>query len=212
MEGLLQGIPRVAIFLDDILLTGKDDKEHLQTLTMVLKWLQEAGLRLKRTKCVFMSEEVIFLGHKVDATGLHPVHEKVKMIKEAPSPSNVAELKAYLGLLNYYKKFLPNLSTVLAAVHELLQKDTKWQWGDAQQASFKKSKELMQSAQVLVHNDPEKDIVLPCDASPYGEGNKLTMLKSPCSYKVNEFYDWIHDMIKLQMYCVYYTYTEIPDE
>ena len=72
MEGLLQGIPRVAIFLDDILLTGKDDEEHLQTLVLVLKRLQEAGLRLKRTKCSFMSEEVMFLGHKVDATGLHP--------------------------------------------------------------------------------------------------------------------------------------------
>ena len=174
MEGLLQGIPRVAIFLDDILLTGKDDKEHLQTLTMVLKRLQEAGLRLKRTKCVFMSEEVIFLGHRVDATGLHPMHEKVEAIKEAPSPSNVTELKAYLGLLNYYNKFLPNLSTVLAPVHKLLQKDTKWQWGDAQQAAFNTSKDLMQSAQVLVHYDPEKDIVLSCDASPYGVGAVLS--------------------------------------
>ena len=97
MEGLLQGIPRVAIFLDDILLTGKDDKEHLKTLTMVLKRLQEAGLRLKRTKCVFMSEEVIFLGHKVDATGLHPVHEKVEAIREAPSPSNVTRVEGISG-------------------------------------------------------------------------------------------------------------------
>eukprot|EP00066_Takifugu_rubripes_P012215 XP_011601481.1 PREDICTED: uncharacterized protein K02A2.6-like [Takifugu rubripes] len=77
MEGLLQGIPHVTIFLDDILLTGKDDREHLQTLARVLKRLQEAGLRLKRSKCLFMNEEVMFLGHKVDATGLHPVHEKL---------------------------------------------------------------------------------------------------------------------------------------
>ncbi|XP_062297408.1 uncharacterized protein K02A2.6-like [Scomber scombrus] len=174
MEGLLQGIPRVTIFLDDILLTGKDDQEHLQTLAMVLKRLQEAGLRLKRAKCLFMNEEVMFLGHKVDATGLHPVHEKVRAIKEAPTPSNVTELKAYLGLLNYYNKFLPNLSTVLAPVHKLLQKETKWQWGEAQQAAFERSKEMMQSAEVLVHYDPEKDIVLSCDASPYGVGAVLS--------------------------------------
>lgn len=85
MEGLLQGIPRVAIFLDDILLTGKDDQQHLQILTMVLKWLQDAGLRLKRTQCLFMSEKVMFLGHKVEATGLHQctVHEKVQASKKA---------------------------------------------------------------------------------------------------------------------------------
>lgn len=174
MEGLLQGIPHVTIFLDDILLTGKDDREHLQTLARVLKRLQEAGLRLKRTKCLFMNEEVMFLGHKVEATGLHPVHEKVQAIKEAPTPSNVTELKAYLGLLNYYNKFLPNLSTVLAPVHKLLQKETKWQWSEAQQAAFDKSKEMMQSAEVLVHYDPEKDIVLSCDASPYGVGAVLS--------------------------------------
>lgn len=138
MEGLLQDIPRVTIFLDDILLTGKDDQEHLQTMAMVLKWLQEAGLRLKRSKCLFMNKEVMFLGHNVDATALHPVHEKVQAIQEAPTPLNVTELKAYLGLLNYYNKFLPNLSTVLAPVHKLLQIDTKWQWGKAQQVAQKK--------------------------------------------------------------------------
>ena len=78
----------------------------------------------------------MFLGHKVDVTGLHPVHEKVQAIQEAHTPSNVTELKAYLGLLNYYNKFLANLSTVLAPVHKLLQKDTKWQWGEAQQVAF----------------------------------------------------------------------------
>lgn len=96
MEGLLQGIPCVAIFLDDILLTGADNQEHLQTLARVLKRLQEAGLRLKRSKCLFMSGEVMFLCHKVDATGLHPIHEEVRAIKEAPTPSNVTELKAYV--------------------------------------------------------------------------------------------------------------------
>lgn len=84
MEGLLQGTSHVAIFLDDILLTRKDNQEHLQTLAMVLKWLQDAGLRLKRTKYLFMSEEVMFLGHKVDATGLHQVHEKVQAIRSHP--------------------------------------------------------------------------------------------------------------------------------
>lgn len=174
IEGVLQGVPHVAIFLDDILLTGKNDSEHLETLNMVLQRLQDAGLRLKRSKCTFMASEVVFLGHRIDSTGLHPVTEKVRAIENAPPPSNVTELKAYLGLLNYYNKFLPNLATVLAPVHKLLCKDTKWKWGAEQQAAFTESKRLLQSAEVLVHYDPEKEIILSCDASPYGVGAVLS--------------------------------------
>lgn len=100
--------------------------------------------------------------------GLHPVHEKVQAIKEAPTLSNVTKVKAYLGLLNYYNKFLPNLSTVLDPVHKLLHKDIRWQWRKAQQAAFEKSKAMMPSAEVPVQYDLEKDIVLSCDTSTYG--------------------------------------------
>lgn len=82
----------------------------------------------KRAKCLYMNKEIMFLGHKVDATGLHTVHEKMQAIEEAPTLSNVTELKAYLRLFNYYNKFLPNLCTVLAPVHKLLHKDKRWQW------------------------------------------------------------------------------------
>ncbi len=85
----------MAVFLDDILVTGRNDEEHLQTLAKVLDRLKEAGLRLKRSKCTFMEKEVMFLGHKVDETGLHPAPEKVMAIQNAPSPKNVTELKAY---------------------------------------------------------------------------------------------------------------------
>ncbi len=174
IEGVLQGLPYVAVFLDDILVTGRNDEEHLQTLAKVLDRLQEAGLRLKRSKCTFMEKEVMFLGHKVDETGLHPAPEKVLAIQNAPSPKNVTELKAYLGLLNYYNKFLSNLSTVLAPVHRLLRKDAKWNWGGEQEAAFAQSKKMIQSVQVLVHYDLQKDVILSCDASPYGLGAVLS--------------------------------------
>ncbi|CAI5670817.1 unnamed protein product [Oreochromis niloticus] len=122
MESVLQGLNNVAVSLDDIILMGKNDKEHLQTLDGVLQRLEEAGLRLKRSKCQFMEKEVTFLGHRVDKTGLHPVPAKVKAVQEAPPPKSVTELKAYLGLLNFYNKFLPNLSTLLAPLHKLLRK------------------------------------------------------------------------------------------
>ncbi|XP_025999364.1 uncharacterized protein K02A2.6-like [Astatotilapia calliptera] len=173
MESVLQGLTNVAVYLDDIILTGKNDKEHLQTLEGVLQRLEEAGLRLKRSKCQFMEKEVTFLGHRVDKTGLHPVPAKVKAVQEAPPPKSVTELKAYLGLLNFYNKFLPNLSTLLAPLHKLLRKGEPWCWGPAQEKVFGKSKELLQSSSVLVHYDEQKDLILSCDASPYGVGAVL---------------------------------------
>ncbi|PIK54921.1 hypothetical protein BSL78_08204 [Apostichopus japonicus] len=97
-------------------------------LDEVLSKLENAGLRLRKEKCSFMTPSVQYLGHVIDEKGLHPMPEKVKAIKEAPAPRNVTELKSYLGLLTYYGKFLPALSTTLAPLYDLLRKDTQWRW------------------------------------------------------------------------------------
>ena len=119
MECLLKGIPGVVVYLDDILVTGPTEEAHLSALEEVLKRLGEAGLRLKREKCVFLAPSVVYLGHQIDAEGIHPVSEKVKAIQEAPRPTSVSGLKSYLGLLTYYSRFLPNLSTTLAPLYKL---------------------------------------------------------------------------------------------
>ncbi|RXN33535.1 putative protein K02A2.6-like protein [Labeo rohita] len=174
MEGLLQGIPGVVVYLDDILVTGVNQDSHLRTLDEVLARLKEAGLRLKRGKCVFLADEVEYLGHRVDAQGLHPTGTKVKAIEEAPEPRNVTELKAYLGLLNYYNKFLPNLATLLAPLHLLLRKDVQWMWKKPQKEAFQESKALLKSASVLVHYSSDSELILACDASAYGVGAVLS--------------------------------------
>ncbi|XP_033992114.1 uncharacterized protein K02A2.6-like [Trematomus bernacchii] len=174
MEGLLRGIPFVAVYLDDILVSGVDEEDHLQNLETVLAKLEEAGLRLRRSKCTFLEEEVEYLGHRVDAQGLHPVEKKVKAIMEAPNPTNVTELKSYLGLLNYYNTFLPNLATLLAPLRELLRQDVRWTWQKKQEEAFKKSKALLNSAEVLVHYSADRELIMSCDASPYGVGAVLS--------------------------------------
>jgi len=101
MECLLKGILGVIVYLDDIVITRPSVEEHLLTLDKVLLKLKEAGLKLKRNKCVFMEESVTYLGHRIDSQGLHPVEEKVKALLEVPTPNNTTELKSFLGVLSY---------------------------------------------------------------------------------------------------------------
>ena len=112
------------MYLDNILVSGKSEEEHLSALEQVLDCLEEAGLLLNRGKRVFMAESVAYLGHIVDAQGLHPNPDKVRAIEEAPPPQCISELKSYLGLLTYYSKFLPDLATLLAPLYALLRHDT----------------------------------------------------------------------------------------
>ena len=174
METLLQGIPGVCVYIDDIIVTGKTDEEHLHHLEEVLSRLEKAGMRLKKEKCRYMLPEVEYLSHKINREGLQPSDSKVAAIVEAPPPKNVSELKSFLGMVNYYGKFLPNLSTTLAPLYRLLRKETLWQWGDEEQQAFDKVKKLLQSPNLLVHFDGDKPIVLACDASPYGVGAVLS--------------------------------------
>lgn len=128
MESILQGIPKVVVYLDDILVTGATMDEHLATLRLVLEKLEAAGLTLKKSKCVFASTSLDYLGHVIDSTGLHPSKAKVEAIQGAPTPTNLSELKSFIGLVNYYRRFLPNLSTNLAPLFQLQRKNTPWKW------------------------------------------------------------------------------------
>ena len=170
VDNLIQGLAGTVGYQDDILVTGKDDAEHIANLDAVLQRLSAAGLRLNKDKCVFMATEATYLGYRIDEKGLHPIKEKVRAIVEAPAPTNVSELRSYLGLLNYYGWFLPNLSSVLAPMHELLQKNINFKWRKSQQDAFEKSKQLLDNSGLLVHFDATKEIILSCDASQKGIG------------------------------------------
>ena len=101
MENLLRKILGVVVYIDNVLITGSDEKSYLAALEEVLKRIEEEGLRLNVNKCLFMASQVTFLGYKIDAKGLHPLPDKVRAVENAPSPKNTTELKAYLGLFTY---------------------------------------------------------------------------------------------------------------
>ena len=170
METVLKGLPMVVAYLDDILVSGKTEQEHLTNLAQVLDRLGSAGMKLKKEKCAFCLPRVEYLGHIISEEGLCPSASKVKAIKEAPKPSSMSELKSFLGLVNYYAKFLPNSATVLAPLYKLLKHTESWQWNKEQQVSFEKIKEMLTAPTLLVHFDESKPLMLSCDASPYGIG------------------------------------------
>lgn len=158
----------MAVYLDDILITGRSRAEHLETLEEVLKRLEKAGMRLKKSKCKFLMTEIEYLGHKISKEGLKPTQLKVRAITQAPQPKNVSDLKVFLGLVNYYGKFLPNLATTLAPLDKLLAKGVCYDWSQNQQDAFDTVKSQLASSKVLVHYDSDIDLVLSCDASLYG--------------------------------------------
>ena len=131
-------------------------------------------MRLKYDKCAFLLPAVEYLGHKISAHGLQPTDFKVQAIKNAPAPTDVSQLKSFLSLVNYYCKFLPNLSNTLAPLYRKLQKNAKWIWGSEEQKAFQTAKESLTSDSVLVHFDPKRTVILACDASPYGIGAVLS--------------------------------------
>ena len=129
---------------------------------------------MKRKKCTFLHTSVKYLGHVIDQSGLHTSDDKVADIINAPQPTNVTELRSFLGLINYYGKFLRNLSTVLHPLNCLLHKNHTWKWTLECKQAFNQCKEMIASSDVLVHYDINMPVHLACDASPYGVGAVLS--------------------------------------
>ena len=187
MDTVLQGLPKVICYLDDILVTGSTEEEHLANVERVLERLQRYGIRAKRAKCAFMSSSVEYLGHRVDATGLHTTKSKVEAVQEAPQPSSVPELRSFLGLVHYYGKFMPNLATLLNPLNLLLKDGAEWVWTEECSQAVKEAKQLLSSAPVLAHYDPALPIKMAGDASAYGIGAVISHVYSDGSERPISF-------------------------
>ena len=112
--------------------------------------------------------KITYCGHKVDQHGLHKTQEKVDAVVNAPRPENIQQVRSFLGLVNYYHKFLPNLATTLNPLNRLLEQGKPWEWSAECEEAFASVKKLIASEMVLTHYDPERPLRLACDASPVG--------------------------------------------
>ena len=173
MDQILQGLPGVVCYIDDIPVTGHTDDEHLRNLEAVFNWLTEHGFRLKLTKCKFFQTSVEYLGQIISSNGLCPSTKKVEAILRVAPPTDVSELRSFLGMVSHYGKFIKFLADLSAALNHLLRKEERWCWTQNCQYSFVRIKEALTSAKVLAHFNPELPLGLACDASAVGIGAVL---------------------------------------
>ncbi|XP_045778211.1 uncharacterized protein K02A2.6-like [Maniola jurtina] len=173
MEETLSGLPSTAVFADDICVTGKDKGTHLRNLRAVLHRLNENGLRINWSKCQFFKDSVTYLGYKIDKFGLHTDDKKIEAIVAAPPPTNVTQLRSFMGLVNFYSKFCSNMSDILKPMYNLLKKNVKWNWDKKCTNAFHKIKKVLSSSPVLAHYDASLPLILAVDSSPYGLGAVL---------------------------------------
>ena len=160
----------VSIYLDDIIVYSKDPDSHFANLKSVLLKLREAGLKVKLSKCHFLRKSITFLGHSVDAEGIHTLDSKIKAVNNFPTPTTTENVRSFLGLCGYYRAFIKGFSSLAAPLNSLLKKDTPFHWDAAQENSFMKLKFALTHAPVLVFPDYTKPFIIYTDASGTGLG------------------------------------------
>lgn len=168
------GSTRALAFLDDVVLFHASWQEQLDDLCKFLQILREANLKLQLVKCNFLQKEVHYLGHRIGSEGIKPDDRKIEAVQNFPIPSTVTQVKAFLGLCSYYRRFVKSFAKEAQPLFELTKKDVPFHWGEAQTAAFQNLKGRLISSPILKYPDFEKEFILSTDASKNGLGAVLS--------------------------------------
>lgn len=166
--------PHVFVYLDDIVIVTPSFEKHIEVLEEVFRRLRSAKLTVSREKCQFCRPELRYLGYVVDSHGLHVDPEKIKAILDMPPPTCVTEMRRILGLASWYRRFIPNFSTLTAPLTSLLRKNQKFVWSSSCEEAFRALKDHLIRAPVLSCPDFSLPFQIQTDASGYGIGAVLT--------------------------------------
>ena len=179
MELFLAGLnwERCLIYIDDILIFGRDFLHCLENLSLVLKRLQHADLKIKPKKCDLFKKSVKYLGHIVSAEGVTPDPEKAKKVSTWPTPTTVKEVRQFVGLCSYYRKWIKDFASICTPLYRLTDKNAKFIWTPKEQEAFDIMKDKLTSAPVLAYPTREGKFILDTDASNDGIGAVLTQLQ-----------------------------------
>ncbi len=178
--GDLNGVVCVA---DDIIVYGKDVKEHDANLSRLLCKCAEVGVKLNKEKSEIRMKGIDFLGHRITSDGLQIHKSKVDGIMNMPKPTSKDEVRSLLGTVNYLTRFLPNLAHVIEPIGQLIQDRVKFIWGKEQEKAWKEVLKLITTAPVLAYYNPEEELILQCDASSRALGAVLLQRGRPIAYK-----------------------------
>ena len=173
LDSVLRGLDCVYIYIDDILIASPSPEQHIQDLRMVLQRLSEHGLLLRPDKCQFGLSSVDFLGHRVDQSGIRPRPDKVRAIQQFPAPSTVKQLRKFLGMMNFYHRFIPALATTLLPLHDMMKKkasNASIEWCELTREAFTKAKNQLCNATTLSHPIADSKLAIFTDASELGLG------------------------------------------
>ncbi|GJR91646.1 putative reverse transcriptase domain-containing protein [Tanacetum coccineum] len=160
----------VIVFIDDILIYSKTREEHVEHLRLVLELLKKEKLYAKFSKCEFWLREVQFLGHVINGNGIHVDPSKIEAVKNWKAPRTPTEVRSFLGLAGYYRRFIENFSKIAKSLTILTQKCKTFDWGEEQELAFQTLKDKLCNAPVLALPDGPEDFVVYCDASGIGLG------------------------------------------
>ena len=174
INDVLKGCNFAMGYLDDIIIYSRSEKEHLEHLEEIFTRLKAAGLKLKLEKCCFFKRHIQYLGHLISADGIQPLPEKLKRIAKMPAPRNPKEVKQFLGLVGYYRKFIPRFADISRVLTHLPKKDMEFKWTPKCENCFQILKEFLQQAPILQYPDPQASYTLYTDASKYAYAGVLT--------------------------------------
>ncbi|GJS67617.1 putative reverse transcriptase domain-containing protein [Tanacetum coccineum] len=189
----------VIVFIDDILIYSKDEEEHKKHLKIVLELLKKEKLYVKFSKCDFWLDSVQFLGHVIDRSGVHVDPAKVEAVKSWTAPKTPTEVRQFLGLAGYYRRFIEGFSLISKPLTKLTQKNKKYEWGSEEEEAFQMLKEKLCSAPILALPEGTKGFVVYCDASLKSYGAVLMQGEKVIAYasrqlKVHEENYTTHDL------------------
>lgn len=162
------------IYLDDIIVYAKDFETHFSRVRKVFTRLHTANLKLHANKCCLFQRRVEFLGHVLSEKGTEVQDTKVAMVRNWPAPRNLTELRSFLGLCSYYRRFIAGFADIAALLHRLQRKNVAFQWTEEQDGAFSRLKEALISAPVLGMPTGSGTFYLDCDASDIGLGAVLS--------------------------------------
>ena len=162
------------VYLDDVVIAGKTFKEHISRLRAVFQRLREAGLRLQPAKCSLCQKKVDFLGHTVSEKGVATDHSKTDKVANWPIPTSQKEVQQFLGLANYYRRFVKDFATIAKPLHHLTEKTAEFKWTEQCQKAFEEIRHRLVSSPILAFPDFSKPFILDTDASDVGIGAVLS--------------------------------------